>query len=275
MSLRPFPADAIKQIVPEKLKLLRDFLLQLFRCPQLCKVQPLSILTPHDPMPRIIAIGDVHGCADEFEELLNALELDETDRVIQLGDLVNRGPDSHRVLELARIYKVESILGNHEVRLLRYHREGRKDLLKDYDLPTIKQLTSEDWAYLESLPKFKYGADSGLVCVHGGFLPDIPWQKQDIDTITSIQVIDKKGRPAKRSDSPDGTSWANRWSGPPFVVYGHTPNPNVVERPGSIGIDTGCVYGGHLTAYETADQSLVQVRARQAYAHSKRLPDPI
>jgi diadenosine tetraphosphatase ApaH/serine/threonine PP2A family protein phosphatase len=226
-------------------------------------------------MPRIIAIGDVHGCAVEFEELLNALELDEVDRVIQVGDLVNRGPDSHRVVELARIYEVESILGNHEVRLLRYHREGRKDQLKDYDWPTIGQLTKEDWAYLESLPKFKYGADSNLVCVHGGFLPDIPWQKQDIDTITSIQVIDKKGRAAKRSDATDGIDWADCWSGQPFVVYGHTPRPNVLERPGSIGIDTGCVYGGHLTAYVTDDKSLVQVRAREAYAHSKRLPDPV
>jgi diadenosine tetraphosphatase ApaH/serine/threonine PP2A family protein phosphatase len=226
-------------------------------------------------MPRIIAIGDVHGCADEFEELLNALELDEADRVIQVGDLVNRGPDSHRAVELAQIYKVESILGNHEVRLLRYHREGRKDQLKDYDWPTIEALTEEDWAYLESLPKFKYGADSNLVCVHGGFLPDIPWQKQDIDTITSIQVIDKKGRPAKRSDATDGTEWADRWGGQPFVVYGHTPRPNVLERPGSIGIDTGCVYGGHLTAFVTDDNSLIQVRARKAYAHSKQLPDPV
>lgn len=226
-------------------------------------------------MPRTIAIGDVHGCAEEFEELLNALELDEADRVIQLGDLVNRGPDSHRVIELARVYKIESILGNHELRLLRFHREGRKDLLKDYDWPTIDQLTELDWEYLYNLPKFRYGADSSLVCVHGGFLPSIPWQKQDVDTITSIQVIDKKGRPAKRSDAPDAPPWADRWGGEPFVVYGHTPRSNVLERPGSIGIDTGCVYGGHLTAFVTDNNSLVQVRARTAYAHSKRLPDPV
>ena len=60
-------------------------------------------------MPRTIAIGDVHGCADEFEELLAKLELKPDDRVIQVGDLVNRGPDSHRVIELAHEYQVESI----------------------------------------------------------------------------------------------------------------------------------------------------------------------
>lgn len=226
-------------------------------------------------MPRTIAIGDVHGCADEFEELLNALELESDDRVVQVGDLVNRGPDSHGVLELVREYKVESILGNHELRLLRGHREGRKKLLKDYDHSTIRELTEEDWDYLGSLPKFRYGASNDVVMVHGGFLPSQPWQSQDIDIITSIQVIDKGGNPAKRSDAPKARPWAETWHGNPFVIYGHTPRPNVLERPGSIGIDTGCVYGGHLTAYVIDDKSLVQVRARKAYAHSKRLPDPV
>jgi predicted phosphodiesterase len=76
-------------------------------------------------MPRTIAIGDVHGCADELEELLEALNLKPGDRVIQLGDLVNRGPDSRRVIQLARTYKIEAILGNHELRLLTALRECR------------------------------------------------------------------------------------------------------------------------------------------------------
>lgn len=226
-------------------------------------------------MPRTIAIGDVHGCADEFEELLNALDLAPDDRVIQLGDLVNRGPDGHGAVELAREYQVEAILGNHELRLLRAHREGQTSQLKDYDHQTLKELTDEDWHYLGSMPKFKYGVTSDVVMVHGGFLPNLPWQSQDIDTITNIQVIDKNGNPAKRSDAPDAKPWADHWTGSPFVIYGHTPRPNVLERPGSIGIDTGCVYGGHLTAYVTDDGSLVQVRARKSYAHSKRLPDPV
>lgn len=226
-------------------------------------------------MPRTIAIGDVHGCADEFEELLNALELQSDDRVIQVGDLVNRGPDSHGVLELVREYKVEAILGNHELRLLRAQNKGGKSLLKSYDHTTIKKLTDEDWDYLRALPKFKYGATEDVVVVHGGFLPDQPWQTQAVDLITNIQVIDKKGKAAKRSDAPDAKPWADFWGGSPFVIYGHTPRPNVLERPGSMGIDTGCVYGGHLTAFVTDDRSLVQVRARKAYAHSNRLPDPV
>ncbi len=226
-------------------------------------------------MPRTIAIGDVHGCAEEFEELLNALELEPSDRVIQVGDLINRGPDSHGVLELVREYKVEAILGNHELRLLRARRDGRKDLLKSYDHATIKALTDEDWDLLHILPRFTFGTTEDVVLVHGGFLPQQPWHTQDVDIITNIQVIDKKGNPAKRSDAPNAKPWADYWSGQPFVIYGHTPRPNILERPGSIGIDTGCVYGGHLTAYVVEDGSLVQVRARKAYAHSSRLPDPV
>lgn len=226
-------------------------------------------------MPRTIAIGDVHGCADEFEELLNALELAPEDRVIQVGDLVNRGPDSHRVIELAREYKVEAILGNHELRLLTARRKNKPSLLKDYDHPTIQQLTVDDWKYLEALPNLLYAPTVETVFVHGGFLPNKPWQTQPLELITSIQVIDKKGKAAKRSDAPNASPWADSWHGTPFVVYGHTPRPNVLDRPGSMGIDTGCVYGGHLTAYIIEDKSLIEVRAHKTYAHSKRLPDPV
>jgi diadenosine tetraphosphatase ApaH/serine/threonine PP2A family protein phosphatase len=226
-------------------------------------------------MPRTIAIGDVHGCADEFEELLKRLELKPDDRVIQVGDLVNRGPDSHRVIELAREYQVEAIIGNHELRLLSAREKNKPNLLKQDDQATVEQLTTDDWKYLEAIPKFLYDAQIDTVIVHGGFLPNKPWQTQGSDLITNIQVIDKKGKAAKRSDAPDAAPWADSWGGSPFVVYGHTPRSRVLERKGSIGIDTGCVYGGHLTAYIIEDKSLVQVRAHKAYAHSKHLPNPV
>lgn len=226
-------------------------------------------------MPRTIAIGDVHGCADEFEELLRMLELKPDDRVIQVGDLVNRGPDSHRVIEIAREYQVEAIIGNHELRLLSARKKNMPTLLKHDDQATVEQLTADDWKYLEAMPKFLYDAQIDTVIVHGGFLPNKPWQTQGSDLITNIQVIDKKGKAAKRSDAPDSAPWADSWGGSPFVVYGHTPRPRVLERKGSIGIDTGCVYGGHLTAYIIEDKSLVQVLAHKAYAHSKHLPNPV
>lgn len=226
-------------------------------------------------MSRTIAIGDVHGCAEEFAQLLELIDPREEDRVIQLGDLINRGPDSHSVIRIARQYKVEAILGNHEHRILTALREKRPELLKDYDLETIKQLNNEDWIYLENLPKFKYSGLSDTVFIHGGFLPGQLWTNQSIEITTTIQVIDADGRPAKRSDAPDAPAWADSWKGPPFVIYGHTPRPEVYQLKDSIGIDTGCVYGGYLTAYIVEEKRLVQVRANRAYALSKRLPCPV
>ena len=223
-------------------------------------------------MSRTIAIGDVHGCANEFEELLRRLELKPNDRVIQVGDLVNRGPDSHRVIKLAREYQVESIIGNHELRLLTARRKNKPRLLHKYDQATLEKLTTDDWKYLEAMQKFLYDPQIDTVIVHGGFLPNKPWQTQGSDLITNIQVIDEKGKAARRSSAPSAAPWADYWGGSPFVVYGHTPRPVVFERKGSIGIDTGCVYGGHLTAYIIEDKSLVQVRAHKAYAYSKHLP---
>jgi predicted phosphodiesterase len=226
-------------------------------------------------MNRNIAIGDVHGCALEFEALLKALKLKTGDRVIQVGDLINRGPDSHNVIELAREYNIEVILGNHELRLIRARREMTPEILRSYDYHTLKQLTQADWHYLESLPNYHHAPEIDTVFVHAGFLPDQEWHEQSIDITAHIQVIDANGRAAKRSDAPGATAWADHWHGSPFVIYGHTPRPTVFKRSGSIGIDTGCVYGGHLTAYIIEDESFVQIRARKAYAHSKRMPDPV
>jgi predicted phosphodiesterase len=71
---------------------------------------------------RLIAIGDIHGCHQEFAELLDRVAFSKDDQLILLGDLVNRGPDSNRVIDLARQYKAISLLGNHELRLLNYRK---------------------------------------------------------------------------------------------------------------------------------------------------------
>ena len=226
-------------------------------------------------MSRTIAIGDVHGCAEEFAELLQLLNPKSGDRVIQLGDLINRRPDSHGAVRIARENGIEAILGNHELRILTALREKRPEQLKEYDLTTLKQLEQDDWSYLESLPKFKYDGISETVFIHGGFLPGQPWMKQSIEVTTSIQVIDANGQPAKRSDAPEAPAWADSWKGPPFVIYGHTPRAKVYKKKSSIGIDTGCVYGGYLTAYILEEKRYVQVRASRTYAHSNRLPNPV
>jgi len=214
---------------------------------------------------RLIAIGDIHGCHQEFAELLARLAPGKDDRIVLLGDLVNRGPDSCRVLDLAREHRCFALLGNHELRLLTYRRTGDKKYLKDGDAETSERLRPIDWAFLEAMPLTFSEPDLNLVFVHGGFLPNEPWQKQPADVVTRIQVIDRDGRPAKRADKPDAPPWADLWSGPPFVVYGHTPRPEIYKLKWSVGIDTGCVLGGSLTAYELPEKRFIQVKARQRY----------
>jgi hypothetical protein len=214
---------------------------------------------------RLIAVGDIHGCHAEFEELLGRLELREGDRLVLLGDLVNRGPDSRAVIDAARSAGAIPLLGNHELRLLKYRGTGDQKYLKEHDLATFEALRPEDWAYLESMSLTYEEPELNTAFVHGGFLPGEPWQRQPAEVVTRIQVVDREGRPRKRADEPDAPSWADLWGGPPFVVYGHTPRPEVYRLKWSIGIDTGCVMGGHLTAYILPERRIEQVKARQRY----------
>ncbi|MGB0371043.1 MAG: metallophosphoesterase [Opitutales bacterium] len=227
-------------------------------------------------MGRIIAIGDVHGCAAEFAELLNLLSPQSDDFIVQLGDMVNRGPDSAAVLKLVRENNIRALLGNHERRLLRYRWSKDRSILKKYDHETIERLQPEDWEFLENLPPFIYNQDLQTVFVHGGFNPYSAhvWREQPVSVMTNIQVVDTDGRPAKRSQAPNGTPWSKHWKGPPFVVYGHTPRAEVDRQPWAIGIDTACVYGGHLTACILPEREIIQVRSHGIYARSKTLPQP-
>ncbi len=217
-------------------------------------------------MGRIIIIGDVHGCLAELTELLHKLQPGPDDRLIFLGDLVNRGPDSHGVVSLVRsLPNTVCLMGNHELRLINYRKEREGKNLKDYDWETVRQLDEGDWRYISDLPLTHYFPDLQTVCVHGGFLPHLPWNKQGPEIVTRIQVIDEEGRARKRAEAPQGRNWADEWEGPPFVIYGHTPRPEVYRRPWSMGIDTGCVYGGFLSACILPEREIVQVAALKRY----------
>lgn len=222
-------------------------------------------------MRRTIVIGDVHGCSRELENLLNAIRLQADDRIVFLGDLVNRGPDTPGVLKLVRElpYETTLVLGNHERRLLRYQKSNDAGLLKPYDKPTIAAMTAADWELLHTMKLYVFKKKLNTLLIHGGLLPGRPWKGQAANVVTRIQVVDKKGRSFKRSECPDGTPWAQLWDGPPFVVYGHTPSRDLIYDKWALGIDTGCVYGGKLTAYILPEKQIVQVPARQVYVNTK------
>lgn len=211
---------------------------------------------------RLIVVGDVHGCLDELKALVALIRPRPRDILISVGDLVNRGPDSAGAIDWAIEHGVRGVMGNHEARLLRARRHPGSVSLKSYDKETMEQLQKRHWDYMASMSTTLYFPEWQTIVVHGGFLPGTSWWRQKLDVVSRIQVVTAKGKPAKRSEAPDGVPWAQTWKGPELVVYGHTPRPEPEIDAHAIGIDTGCAYGNALTACILPGRKLVQVPAQ-------------
>lgn len=203
---------------------------------------------------RTIVIGDLHGCFDEALALVDRLAVRDGDRIIFAGDLVDRGPKNRECVELAM--KHECILGNHEEKHLQsssHHPETRR------------VLTDEHYAYFRKLPTFIRLPEHGAAVVHAGVLPSVPIEKQDAYHLLHAQCV----RPPERksywpSKAPSThTFWTNHWHGPERVIFGHTvvDKPLVTEH--AVGIDTGCVFGGPLTAVVLPGWEIVSVPSKQ------------
>ncbi|GAB3665520.1 metallophosphoesterase family protein [Halopiger thermotolerans] len=185
----------------------------------------------------VYVVGDVHGCLEELEALLATLSLGEDDLAVFVGDLVRKGPESRAVLERVRESpRLLSVRGNNEQKLL----DG------DAALP---ELDDRDREYVASLP-VAIGWDGGLV-VHGGVDPT-----RTLDAHSAGDVLTMR---SPRGDGYDGPFWFEAYDGPPRVFFGHTVLEEPLEREWAVGLDTGCVYGGRLTAYDVRRDRFVSV----------------
>ncbi|AFO56705.1 metallophosphoesterase [Natrinema sp. J7-2] len=185
----------------------------------------------------VYVIGDVHGCLDALEALLGTLELGANDLAVFVGDLVRKGPESKAVLDrVRRSPRLLSVRGNNERKLL----EGEASL---------SALDAVDYQYLESLPT-AISWDGGLV-VHGGLDPSRPLSGHSDDDVLTMR--------SPAGDGYDGPFWFDRYEGPPRVFFGHTVLAEPIEREWTVGLDTGCVYGGQLTAYDVRRGEAVSV----------------
>lgn len=223
-------------------------------------------------MSKTIFIGDVHGCIEELESLWSQLSISKGDRVIQVGDLINKGPSSREVIQFCIKNKIESILGNHEIRMLSIFKDKaslKSGTIKDYEQDTWRELKTKDWEYLQSLNYTISLKKEKIVVVHAGFLPAVPLEEQSNKVMTKIQVIDASGKPHKRAKCPDGVEWSQLWRGPPFVIYGHTPKIKIDRKKWSLGLDTSCVYGHKLSAYILESDEWVQVNAKKCYSWNR------
>lgn len=198
-------------------------------------------------MPRLIVIGDVHGCSRELDALLGRLAVTREDRVVFVGDLVAKGPNTRLVLEIVRRIGAEVTLGNHEKRLLDARdarRAGRPLPRMD---PTheraLDELTEEDWAQLDAMPLW-LDVDAGMRVVHAGIVPGVAMRDQDPRHLITLRSISSSGEPSSKWGPP----WGARYVGPPHIVFGHNAGKDPQIHPDATGLDTGCVYGGALTA---------------------------
>jgi len=231
-------------------------------------------------------IGDVHGCRTELDQLLEQLGYrlesgtlgpiarhPEGRTLVFVGDLVDRGPDVVGVLRIAMASVLEGdalcVPGNHEAKLRRHLKTGTVELTHGL-AESIEQLDREPPEFLEQVATFIDGLPShimlagGELCISHAGLPE-RLQGRASRRVRSHCLYGETTGKTDESGFPIRVDWAASQTGGAFVVYGHTPVPEPRHAPHAICIDTGCVFGGSLTALRWPEHDLVQVPAERMH----------
>lgn len=236
-------------------------------------------------------IGDIHGCFDETRELLEKLGyefiVDEADplkfnarhpegrRVVFVGDLVDRGPATPDVLRLVMNMVANSgaqcVAGNHDVKLLR-KLLGKNVSMTHGLAESWQQFESESEEFKQQVKKFldslisHYVFDEGkLVVAHAGLKE--AYQGRSSGRVREFCLYGETTGETDEYGLPVRYNWAADYRGKAMVVYGHTPVPSAEWLNNTICLDTGCVFGGALTALRYPERELVSVSAKQMYYH--------
>lgn len=241
-------------------------------------------------------IGDVHGCFLELEELLlklgyqiNRVEENtnnfgfeviapENRKAIFLGDLIDRGPDSPSVLKLVMSMVNSGIAycvpGNHDLKLQKYLSGKQVQLKHGLDL-TVQQLENETSEFKKTVEQFLYGLishyvfdDGNLVVAHAGLKEEM--QGRGLGAVRAFCLYGETTGEMDEFGLPVRHNWADEYRGKAKVVYGHTPVPEAQWLNRTIDIDTGCVFGGKLTALRYPEEEIVSVKAKQIYCEPIR-----
>ncbi|RWX64569.1 polynucleotide kinase-phosphatase, partial [Mesorhizobium sp. M2A.F.Ca.ET.039.01.1.1] len=256
--------------------------------------QPLWTDKRHDAGPFDI-IGDVHGCAEELQVLLGKLGYSltwsehrgersvvvsppEGRKAVFVGDLVDRGPNTPDVLRIAMSMVAAGtaycVQGNHERKLGRWL-EGRKVVIAHGLQQTIDQLETQDRGLKEALPAFldslrsHVWLDGGRLAVaHAGLKEDMVGRGSGAVREFALYgettgEIDEFGLPVR-------ADWAAAYRGKTAVIYGHTPMLSAEWVNNTLCIDTGCVFGGKLTALRWPEHELVEVSAIRTWSEPVR-----
>ena len=246
-------------------------------------------------------IGDVHGCADELEELLECLgyvKVESTDsspgwsdlsyqhplgrKAIFVGDLVDRGPRVLDTLSIVRHMVLQGsaicVPGNHDMKLLRKLNgrdvqitHGLAESLAEIDAlpvdvqgPFRKSLAE----FLDSLVSHYVLDDGKLVVAHAGMKAEM--QGRGSGKVRDFALYGETTGETDEFGLPVRYNWAAEYRGSAMVVYGHTPVPEPEWLNQTVNIDTGCVFGGKLTALKYPEKDFVSVKARHMYCEPSR-----
>ena len=189
--------------------------------------------------------------------------LSSQDEIVLVGDVVNKGPDSLGVLDWVDRMGARCILGNHEAKLLQILGKDEGDLSEKERryLARFRGFHLEAGHRIETWPLWIEWPD--LVCVHAGLEPGCDHlETMRRKCLLSIRTWDGTG---DELDRPGDPAWYDcvRWPVP--VVFGHWALRGLVDRPDVKGLDTGCVYGGHLTAWSPEEDRFWQIPALRAW----------
>ncbi|NLP13361.1 MAG: polynucleotide kinase-phosphatase [Clostridium sp.] len=236
-------------------------------------------------------IGDVHGCYDELKMLLEKLGycieevVDGTEsvnyrvthpegrKVVFLGDLVDRGPKITEVLKLV-MSMVKSgnafcVPGNHDIKLLKKLKGANVQITHGLDR-TLEQLERESPEFVEEVKAFidglvsHYVLDDGkLVVAHAGMKEE--FQGRGSGKVREFALYGETTGETDEYGFPVRYDWASDYRGKALVVYGHTPQAEALKVNNTINIDTGCVFGGKLTAYRYPERGFVDIKALKTY----------
>ncbi|KAF1357756.1 ser/Thr protein phosphatase-like protein family [Lizonia empirigonia] len=252
---------------------------------------------------RLVFVGDVHGCRDELEHLLNKVEFDKKhDHLVLTGDMIAKGPDSPGVISLVEKLGASCVRGNWEDKLLLSIAESeaphldtlpgpdeaadrKTDFLDeeshshgDYALRKLaKSFSKHQIAYLQQCPVIlrvgKVPNLGALAAVHAGLVPDIPLEQQDPFHVMNMRTIDLKTRIP--SSKHEGMPWEKFWNHQQkkkaehkrmSIVYGHNRKRGLNLQDFTYGLDSGCVSGGKLTALvvdHKGKTEIIQVKCHQ------------
>lgn len=232
-------------------------------------------------------VGDVQGCAIELDRLIEFVRFDpERDELWSVGDLVERGPDSAAAVRLWRDVGGRGVLGNHEIATLRAAAgdrvSGGRALLDAPDADRLLDL-------LRALPLLvrldSPGGGAGCWVVHAGVRPgwdDLEaaslrlrevreregWERHDdVSFVTRVRCCTPEGELCRHSGRPENCPpgsrpWDALYSGRDLVVHGHWAARGHYRGAHTLGLDSGCVYGGWLTGWCQEEDRIVQIPAR-------------